>query len=89
MSTPTPIIALDVPSISDARSLIKKLGPRADFYKVGLQLFTAAGPEVIEWLHEIAAEGYTLAERPRGAEKELRLYAQTLAVDLPVGKVRK
>jgi len=51
---PQPIIALDVPSLADARALVAKLGPRADFYKVGLQLFTAEGPHVIAWLH---AEG--------------------------------
>jgi orotidine-5'-phosphate decarboxylase len=51
---PQPIVALDVPTQTDARALVAKLGSRADFYKVGLQLFTAAGPTVIEWLH---AEG--------------------------------
>ena len=51
---PQPIVALDVPSLTDARALVTKLGPRSDFYKVGLQLFTAAGPTMIEWLH---AEG--------------------------------
>jgi orotidine-5'-phosphate decarboxylase len=51
---PQPIVALDVPTESDALALVAKLGPRADFYKVGLQLFTAAGPHVIEKLH---AEG--------------------------------
>lgn len=50
-SSPQPIVALDVPSIADARALVARLGPRADFYKVGLQLFTAAGPEIVEWLH--------------------------------------
>jgi orotidine-5'-phosphate decarboxylase len=54
MTHPRPIVALDVPSLADARVLIAKLGPRADFYKVGLQLFTAEGPHVIECLH---AEG--------------------------------
>jgi orotidine-5'-phosphate decarboxylase len=51
---PQPIVALDVPSLTDARALVTKLGPRSDFYKVGLQLFIAAGPTMIEWLH---AEG--------------------------------
>ena len=50
-SRPQPIIALDVPTLADARSLVGRLGARADFYKVGLQLFTAAGPLVVEWLH--------------------------------------
>ena len=53
-SSPQPIVALDVPSLADARTLVTRLGGRADFYKVGLQLFTAEGPGVVEWLH---AEG--------------------------------
>lgn len=48
---PQPIIALDVPSLADAQALVGRLGPKADFYKVGLQLFTAEGPGVVEWLH--------------------------------------
>jgi orotidine-5'-phosphate decarboxylase len=51
---PQPIVALDFPSLSDAKKLVSALGSSADFYKVGLQLFTAEGPPVIEWLH---AEG--------------------------------
>lgn len=45
-----PIIALDVPSLDEARALLARLGPRADFVKVGLELFTAAGPRVVEML---------------------------------------
>ncbi len=45
-----PIIALDVPSLADARELVARLGPQADFLKVGLELFTAEGPRVVEWL---------------------------------------
>ena len=48
---PQPIIALDVPSLADALALVATLGARADFYKVGLQLFSAEGPRVVEWLH--------------------------------------
>jgi orotidine-5'-phosphate decarboxylase len=48
---PQPIVALDVPSLSDARALVAALGAPADFYKVGLQLFSAEGPHAIEWLH--------------------------------------
>jgi orotidine-5'-phosphate decarboxylase len=44
---PIPIIALDVPTRSDAESLLDRLGPQADFVKVGLQLFTAEGPDVV------------------------------------------
>lgn len=49
--SPQPIVALDVPSLRAAQSLVDTLGPAADFYKVGLQLFTAEGPRVVEWLH--------------------------------------
>jgi orotidine-5'-phosphate decarboxylase len=48
---PQPIVALDVPSLDAARSLVSALGDPADFYKVGLQLFTGEGPRVVDWLH--------------------------------------
>lgn len=45
-----PIIAMDVASMDEARALLDRLGPRADYLKVGLELFTAEGPRVVEWL---------------------------------------
>lgn len=45
-----PILALDVPSLDAARALLDRVGPGADFVKVGLELFTAEGPRVVEWL---------------------------------------
>ena len=47
MRRPIPIIALDVPTRADAESLLDRLGPSAEFVKVGLQLFTAEGPDVV------------------------------------------
>lgn len=41
------IIALDVSSAAEAQALVAKIGDSAHFYKVGLQLFTAAGPQVV------------------------------------------
>ena len=49
-TTVQPIVALDVPALADARALVARLGPRADFYKVGAELFVAEGPRVVEWL---------------------------------------
>jgi orotidine-5'-phosphate decarboxylase len=46
-----PIIALDVPTMDAARALCDRLGPAADYVKVGLELYTAEGPRVVEWLH--------------------------------------
>ena len=49
--TTEPIIALDVGTLREAQSLVQAIGPEAGFYKVGLQLYTAEGPRVVEWLH--------------------------------------
>ncbi|HVT39533.1 MAG TPA: orotidine-5'-phosphate decarboxylase [Gemmatimonadaceae bacterium] len=53
-SRPEPIVALDLPTFESARTIVSQLGARANFYKVGLQLFAAEGPRVVDWLH---AEG--------------------------------
>ncbi len=45
-----PIIALDVPRLEDARALLDRLGPQADFVKVGLELYAAEGPRAVEWM---------------------------------------
>lgn len=45
--TTTPIVALDVPSTADALGLVERLGNLCRFYKVGSELFTAAGPRII------------------------------------------
>jgi len=50
MKQPIPIIALDVPTAAAAFDLLDRLGPSADFAKVGLQLFTAEGPAVVREL---------------------------------------
>ncbi len=45
-----PIVALDVPDFAAAKSIVRTLGEHADFYKVGLELFAAEGPSVVQWL---------------------------------------
>jgi orotidine-5'-phosphate decarboxylase len=42
------IAALDVPSVEAAKKLIEQIGDRVGAFKVGMELFTAAGPEIIE-----------------------------------------
>ena len=49
MST-TPIVALDVASAADALRLTEELGDSCRFYKVGNELFTAEGPEIVRRL---------------------------------------
>ncbi len=49
------IIALDVPSATEARRLVREIGDAASFYKVGLELYAAAGPD---FARELKAEGH-------------------------------
>jgi orotidine-5'-phosphate decarboxylase len=49
------IIALDVPSADEARSLVREIADAASFYKVGLELYAAAGPD---FARELKAEGH-------------------------------
>jgi orotidine-5'-phosphate decarboxylase len=44
------IVALDYPSLDDALGMVERLGPLCRFYKVGLELFTAAGPRALREL---------------------------------------
>ncbi len=47
--TPNPIIvALDVESAEAAREMVKRIGPRVNFYKVGMELYAASGMEVVQ-----------------------------------------
>lgn len=73
------IVALDLPTVTDARALAERLGDAVRFYKVGLELFSAGGAfELIEWL---AARGckvfadlklYDIPETVRRAVANLR-----------------
>lgn len=44
------ILALDVPSAPDAERLLDRLEGQIQFVKVGLELYTAAGPELVQRL---------------------------------------
>jgi orotidine-5'-phosphate decarboxylase len=48
------IVALDVPTESEALALVEKLSGEVSFFKVGLQLFSAAGPQIVR---KIVASG--------------------------------
>jgi orotidine-5'-phosphate decarboxylase len=51
-AAPVPIVALDVASFEAATALVGQLGPRTDFYKIGLELYSADGPRILRWLRE-------------------------------------
>ena len=46
------IVALDVRDATSALALVDRIGPACTFYKVGLELFAAEGPGVVEVLKE-------------------------------------
>jgi orotidine-5'-phosphate decarboxylase len=50
------IVALDVPDRAAAAALVERLGNACDFYKVGLELYTAEGPDVVRWLRGLGKE---------------------------------
>lgn len=52
MSVPHVVVALDVSSVSEARTWVDRLGDDADFYKVGLELYTRSGPDFVRELKE-------------------------------------
>lgn len=46
------IIALDVSDPEYALELVDKFGEQIEIYKVGLELFTSAGPKIVEKIHK-------------------------------------
>jgi len=52
----TPIVALDYPSGAEALWLVSSLGERCRFYKIGSELFTAAGPGIVQRVREAGAD---------------------------------
>jgi orotidine-5'-phosphate decarboxylase len=55
MKTSPVIVALDVESAAEARTLIAALGDSASFYKVGLELYTSAGMDLVR---ELKVQGH-------------------------------
>ena len=47
------IVALDVPNRTTAVEKVKLLGDAVDFYKIGLELFTAEGPDVVKAVKDL------------------------------------
>lgn len=54
MTNTIPIVALDVPTLAAAHKIVAQLDDQCDFYKVGLELYSAEGPAIVQWLR---AEG--------------------------------
>jgi orotidine-5'-phosphate decarboxylase len=55
-SRPIPIVALDFPRAEIALAMVERLGDACRFYKVGGELFTAAGPQIVQTLRALGNE---------------------------------
>jgi orotidine-5'-phosphate decarboxylase len=78
------IVALDEPSLDEAKRLMDRLAGRAKFYKVGLQLFTSAGPAALEAAKQHGARVFLdlkLHDIPNTVASAVRS-ARELGVDL-------
>ena len=45
------IVALDVHSMEDVRTLVETLNQSVSYYKVGMELYYRVGPEILSYLH--------------------------------------
>ena len=79
-----PIVALDVPTADAAKALVQTLGPSCDFYKDGLELFTAVGPSIVEWLRGEGKQVFVdlklhdIPNTVRGAARSVARHGATL-----------
>ncbi len=46
------IVALDVPTREEALSIVEELGAKVGAYKIGMQLYNACGPEILQAVKE-------------------------------------
>ena len=46
------IVALDLPSAAEAKTLVKRCESHVRFFKIGLQLFMASWFETVDWLRD-------------------------------------
>lgn len=54
--TVTPIVALDVSTFDEAIAIVRQLGETCRFYKIGGELFTAVGPQIVTAVREAGCQ---------------------------------
>src|SRR6478672_5765724 len=76
---PVPIVALDFPRADVALAMVDRLGDTCKFYKVGGELFTAAGPQVVQALRALGNDVFLdvkLHDIPKTVEGAARSAAE-------------
>jgi orotidine-5'-phosphate decarboxylase len=86
------IVAVDVPTKSEAFELVEKLRDQISFFKIGLQLYTAEGPEIVRAISSTGSKTFLdlkLHDIPntvaRAVESASRLGVQMLTIHLSGG----
>jgi orotidine-5'-phosphate decarboxylase len=54
--TAIPIVALDFPDAERAMTLVQVLDEKCRFYKVGSELFTASGADIVQWRRDTGCD---------------------------------
>jgi orotidine-5'-phosphate decarboxylase len=87
------IVALDVPTQTEALELVRELSPEVGFFKIGLQLYIAGGPEIVRGVLATGAKVFLdlkLHDIPntvgKAVESAHRLGVQMLTIHLSGGK---
>ena len=78
------IVARDVQTRAEAEAKVKLLGETVDFYKIGLELFTAEGPDVVKAVKDLGKKVFLdlkFHDIPRTVERAV-LSGGKLGVDL-------
>ena len=69
------IVALDVPNKAAVSQTLATLGDAVDFYKIGLELFTAEGPDIVRLVRDAGKRVFLdlkLHDIPRTVERAVR-----------------
>jgi orotidine-5'-phosphate decarboxylase len=87
------IVALDVPTQTEALELVHELSPEVGFFKIGLQLYIAGGPEIVRGVLATGAKVFLdlkLHDIPntvgKAVESAHRLGVQMLTIHLSGGE---
>jgi orotidine-5'-phosphate decarboxylase len=87
------IVALDVPTQTEALELVRELSPEVGFFKIGLQLYIAGGPEIVRGVLATGAKVFLdlkLHDIPntvgKAVESVHRLGVQMLTIHLSGGE---
>ena len=78
------IVALDVDNRAEAVERVKSIGDAVEFYKIGLELFTAEGPDVVKAVKDLGKRVFLdlkLHDIPRTVERAVKA-GGSLGVDL-------